>query len=171
MRWWLNRLFGWLRGPEPRIVCDKVVWMAGVAELARRTMDCCRESGAFLIGEAPELGPKIIRAFIFYEDIDAHALDTGIVKFNGNKLPMLWEICRERGYRVVADIHVHPRGYSQSPSDKADPVMPRAGHFAFILPDFAMGLVIPNGIGQYEYRGNGEWVDHSRATASFLKLR
>ncbi|MES0069367.1 hypothetical protein NKJ73_26705 [Mesorhizobium sp. M0074] len=171
MRWLLNRLFGWLHGPEPRIICDTAVWMDGAAELGRRTLGRRRESGAFLIGEASESGPKIIRAFIYYDDIDEHALDTGIVKFNGNKLPRLWEICRARGYRVVADIHVHPYGYGQSPSDKADPVMPRAGHFAFILPDFASGSVTPGGIGQYEYRGNGAWIDHSRASAPFLILR
>ncbi|WP_064813040.1 MULTISPECIES: hypothetical protein [Rhizobium] len=172
MHWFLSRLFGWLLGrPEPRIVCESAIWAAGVRELGRRTLGRRRESGAFLIGEAPDRGPKIIRAFVFYDDIDEHALETGIVRFNGNHLPKLWELCSEKGLRVVADIHVHPGGYGQSASDRADPVMPRAGHIAFILPDFAAGKVDPGGIGQYEYRGNGAWVDHSRASAPFLELR
>ncbi|ODS87881.1 MAG: hypothetical protein BGO83_17845 [Devosia sp. 66-14] len=147
------------------------IWMAGVEELSKRTLGRRRESGAFLIGEAPEGRPKVIRAFVYYDDLDEHALDTGIVRFNGNKMSKLWDICEARGYRVVADIHVHPGSYGQSPSDKADPVMPRAGHFAFILPNFAAGTVKPGGIGQYEYRGNGLWVDHSTSTAPFLTLR
>ena len=146
--------------------------MAGVSELHRRTLGRRRESGAFLIGEAPnDDRPKVIREFVFYDDIDPHALDTGIVKFDGNKFPLIWEICRARGYGVVADIHVHPGGYGQSRSDRADPVMPRAGHFAFILPDFATRSVTPGSIGQYEYLGNGRWVDHSRSNTSFLSLR
>ncbi|MGG7579591.1 hypothetical protein [Rhizobium sp. Nf11,1] len=172
MHWFLSRLFGWLHDqPKPRIVCDKALWMAGVAELARRTMGCQRESGAFLIGDAPERRPRVIRAFIYYDDIDDRALETGIVRFNGNKMPRLWEICRQRGLRVVADIHVHPGGYAQSSSDKTDPVMPRAGHYAFILPDFAIRNVTPGSIGQYEYRGNGVWIDHSQAAVPFLQLR
>ncbi len=172
MRSFLNRLFGWLLGPpEPRIVCDEAAWLAGAAELKRRTLGGRRESGAFLIGEAPTNGPKVIRAFVYYDDIDPHSLDSGIVHFNGNKLPILWEICRERRCRVIADVHVHPGHYGQSRSDQADPVMPRAGHVAFILPDFAAGLVIPGGIGQYEYMGNGKWIDHSHAAAPLLGLR
>jgi hypothetical protein len=172
MRLFLNRLFGWLVGrPEPRIICDETVWLAGAAELKRRTLSGRRESGAFLIGEAPPKGPKIIRAFVYYDDLDPHAFDSGIVHFNGNKLPRLWEICRERRYRVVADVHVHPGHYGQSASDKADPVMPRDGHFAFILPDYAASSVIPGGIGQYEYLGNGKWIDHSHAPAALLGLK
>lgn len=172
MHSFLNRLFGWLLGPpEPRIVCDATVWMAGAAELKRRTLGGRRESGAFLIGEAPIKGPKIIRAFVYYDDLDPHALDSGIVHFNGNRMPRLWQICRERGYRVVADVHVHPGHYGQSASDKANPVMPRSGHYAFILPDFAVGSVLPGRIGQYEYLGNGTWVDHSHAAAALLGIK
>jgi len=175
MRSSLNRLTGWLLEllrPKPRITCAKAVWIAGVSELQRRTLGSRRESGAFLIGEAPkDGGPKVIREFVFYDDIDPHSLDTGIVRFDGNKLPLLWEICRARGYGVVADIHVHPGDYGQSSSDQADPVMPRAGHFAFILPDFAARSVAPGGIGQYEYLGNGRWVDHSRSSMPLLSLR
>jgi hypothetical protein len=172
MRSLLSRLFGWLLGqPSPRIVCDRRIWMAGVAELAKRTLGRRRESGAFLIGELPEKGPRIIRAFVFYDDIDEHSLETGIVKFNGNRMSKLWDICQAHGYRVVADVHVHPGWYGQSLSDQADPVMPRAGHLAFILPDFATGAVTPGGIGQYEYLGNGQWIDHSSSMKPFLALR
>jgi hypothetical protein len=160
MRWFLNRLLGWLRGLRPQITCDPAVWAAGVAELERRTLNATRESGAFLLGHDLS-GRKRILEFVFYDDIDPHALDTGIVKFAGNKLPILWEHCRRQGYGVVADVHVHPCGYGQSGSDQAYPVMPRSGHIAIILPHFARRTTSPGGIGLYQYLGNGRWLDQS----------
>ena len=169
MRSLLSRLFGWLLGRRPRISCDPAVWAAGVDELARRTRSSTRESGAFLLG-LDQNGHRRILEFVFYDDIDPHALDTGIVHFHGNRLPKLWEHCRSRGYGVIADVHVHPGGYGQSESDQADPVMPQAGHLAFIIPHFARRQTRPGGIGMYEYLGNGSWQDHSRKAASFFQL-
>jgi hypothetical protein len=112
----------------------------------------------------------VVREFAFYDSIDPHALDSGIVRFNGDRFPILWGICRARGYGVVADVHVHPRGHGQSESDRANPVIPRAGHIAFILPDFAAGPNDSGSIGMYEYLGDGAWRDHSRAGPSFFQL-
>lgn len=170
----LSKLFGWLFGrqpsPPPRLVCSSEIWRAGARELARRTQGGHRESGAFLLGKDAEDGGKQILEFVYYDDIDPHALDTGIVHFAGAKLPLLWELCRQRGFGVVADVHVHPYGYGQSPSDQADPVMPRAGHLALILPHFAKRGVMPGEIGLYEYLGNGSWVDHSLEGDRFFKV-
>jgi proteasome lid subunit RPN8/RPN11 len=170
MRSFLNKLTGWLlRRPEPRITCRRSVWDAGVAELERRTNGHSRESGAFLLGRA-EGGAKQILEFVFYDDIDPHSLDTGIVHFAGNRLPILWEHCRKRGYGVVADVHVHPGGYWQSASDQADPVMPRAGHIAFILPDYASRGTRPGSIGMYEYLGDNHWKTHTPTGSGFFCL-
>lgn len=169
MRSLLSRLFGWLLGRSPRISCDAAVWAAGVRELERRTRNGQRESGAFLLG--PEKGGhRRIVEFVFYDDIDPHALDTGIVHFHGNRLPKLWEYCRSRGYGVIADVHVHPGGYGQSASDQADPVIPKGGHIAFIIPHFARKETRPDGIGMYEYLGNGAWADHTLEGSSFFRL-
>ncbi len=170
MRSLLSRLFGWLLGRKPpRISCDVTVWAAGVRELERRTRNGQRESGAFLLG--PENGGhRRIVEFVFYDDIDPHALDTGIVHFHGNKFPKLWEYCRSRGYGVIADVHVHPGGYGQSASDQADPVIPKKGHLAFIIPHFARRETRPGGIGIYEYLGDGAWADHTREGSSFFRL-
>lgn len=170
MRSFLSKLFGWLRALEPRLICDSAVWAAGVRELERRTLNGRRESGAFLLGR-DNGGRKQIVEFVYYDDIDPNSLDTGIVRFAGNKLPKLWEHCRKRGYGVVADVHVHPGGYGQSASDQADPVMPRAGHLAIIIPHFARHETQPGGIGIYEYLGNGNWQDHSPKGPSFFRLR
>jgi hypothetical protein len=107
---------------------------------------------------------------VYYDDIDPHALDTGIVRFAGNKLPKLWEHCRKRGYGVVADVHVHPGGYGQSGSDRADPVMPRAGHIAIIIPHFACGDTRPGGIGIYEFLGKGKWQNRTAKGLSFFRI-
>jgi hypothetical protein len=140
-----------------------------VRELERRTQGGRRESGAFLLGPAKR-NKKIILEFVYYDDVDPKALDSGIVQFDGSRLPRLWEHCRSRGYGVIADVHVHPGGYGQSASDRADPVMPRAGHLAFIVPHFASRETQPGGIGLYEYLGNGQWQDHSLEGPHFFRL-
>jgi len=142
MRSFLSKLSGWLYIRRPRLVCNSAIWDAGIRELKRRTHGSQRESGAFLLGRNKD-DQKEILEFVYYDDIDQHALDTGIVKFAGNKLPKLWEHCRRRGFGVVADVHVHPAGYGQSSSDRADPVMPRAGHIAIIVPHFASAATRP----------------------------
>lgn len=166
----LTRLLGWLFGPPPRLRCASAVWRAGVRELERRTRGGRQESGAYLLGmDLPDGGQRILE-FIFYDDIDPRALETGEVTIRQTALPKLWELCRGRGYGVVADVHVHPGSYRQSGSDMANPVMPRAGHIAMILPDFATGAPEPGGIGIYEFLGGGRWADHSSAGRRFLKL-
>ena len=170
MRSFLNRLLGWIAGPPPRLRCERNLWLDGVSELARRTHGRTRESGAYLLGVELSDGAKRILEFVFYDDIDPLALATGEVTIRQVALPRLWELCRARGYGVVADVHVHPAGYGQSRSDRANPVMPRAGHIAMILPNFAHGAPAPGNIGIYEYRGEGVWTDHSAVGAKFMKL-
>ena len=111
--------------------------------MARRTQGGQRESGAYLLGVDLPAGSEQILEFMFYDDIDPRALETGVVTIRQTALPRLWALCRERGYGVVADIHVHPGGYGQSSSDMANPVMPRAGHVAMILPNFAQAQCEP----------------------------
>ncbi len=166
----LNRLLDWLFGPPPRLRCGRAVWRAGVLELERRTRGGRQESGAYLLGRDEPSGGQRILEFVFYDDIDPRALETGEVTIRQTALPKLWELCRSRGYGVVADVHVHPRGCRQSPSDMANPVMPRSGHIAMILPDFAKDAPEPGVIGIYEFLGGGRWADHSAAGRRFVKL-
>lgn len=170
MRSLLNTLLGWLGLAPPRLRCQREVWQAGVGELARRTLGKRRESGAYLLGLTLPDGSRKIVDFAYYDDVDPAALDTGIVTIRQTALPRLWQICRERGYGVVADVHVHPYGYAQSPSDQANPVMPRAGHLALILPNFASGECEPGSIGMFEFLGGGAWAEHSPKGARFFRL-
>lgn len=165
----LNRLAGLVDERPPELVCRRELWSQGARELHRRTHGETRESGAFLLGRE-ESGAKRILDFIYYDDLDPEALSTGIVHFNGNRFTALWAICRERGYGVVADVHVHPYGYEQSTSDRDNPSMPRAGHIAIILPNFAVGTPEPGCIGLYKYFGNKRWQTQTRAGHKFFKL-
>jgi hypothetical protein len=170
MHWLLNTLLGWLGLKPPRLRCRRSVWDAGVAELAKRTLGGRRESGAYLLGRERPNGGKDILEFVFYDDIDPEALATGIVTIRQTALPRLWELCRLRGYGVVADVHVHPAGYGQSASDRANPVMPRAEHIALILPNFARTNPMPGTIGMFEFLGSGAWCEHSAEGSRFFRL-
>jgi hypothetical protein len=44
----------------------------------------------FLFGRDDRSRRQILE-FVYYDDVDSHALDTDIVNFAGNKLPVLWE--------------------------------------------------------------------------------
>ena len=170
MAWLLNTLLGWLRLAPPRLRCGAAIWNEGVAELERRTLGARRESGAYLLGTHRPDGSRDVLDFIYYDDVDPEALSTGIVTIRETALPRLWEICRARGYGVVADVHVHPGGYDQSQSDKANPVMPRAGHIALILPHFARNNPRPGTIGMFEFLGSDRWREHSAKGRKFFEV-
>lgn len=145
-------------GPPPEVLCSTGVWRAGVEELRRRAGGR-RESGAFLLGTQD--GTRRIEEFVFYDDIDPNALKSGIVVIDGRRLGDLWAHCRKTERVVVADVHVHPDGFGQSSSDRANPIMAEVGHIAIILPHFAARKTGPRGIGVYEYLGSRQWEDRS----------
>lgn len=154
-------------GPPPEVSCNQDVWDRGVAELRRRAGGR-RESGAFLLGSKGRR--RQIEEFVFYDDIDAEALSTGMVIIDGRKLGDLWAHCRATGREVVADVHVHPGAHRQSRSDQDNPVMAEVGHIAIILPDFAERETYPGGIGIFEYLGARRWRDRSRQKPSPLHI-
>ena len=154
-------------GPRPEVVCTASVWEEGVAELRRRAGGW-RESGAFLLGS--EEKSRRIEEFVFYDDIDPDALKSGIVDIDGRQLGKLWSYCRERGRKIVADVHVHPGGFRQSPSDQANPIVAEAGHIAVILPHYAARATHPGAIGIHEYLGSRRWQDRSLESPSPLHV-
>lgn len=156
----ISTLISTARGWPPRLVCSTSVWQRGVVELRRRAAGR-RESGAFLLGTVTGQTRRIEK-FLPYDDIDPTCFRRGIVELDGRKLGAVWQKCRDEKMTVVADVHVHPGGYGQSPSDRHNPIIPEAGHLALILPNFAALKTGPGNIGVYEYLGAREWKDHSR---------
>src|SRR5437763_809190 len=92
---------------RPRLLLVPVLlWVRLVWNLHRRGQGR-RESGAFLLGVRGE-GRDKVKAFALYDDLDPHALDTGIVVFRGGGYAALWNLCRQRRLAVVGDVHTHP---------------------------------------------------------------
>ena len=148
----MRRLFA----PRHELWCSWFLWRHLKAKLRERGRHCCRESGAFLLGHR-EGGSARIVDFVLYDDLDPHALDSGIVRFDGRYFSDLWAMCKLRGLTVVADVHVHPGGSGQSDSDRNHPMISQAGHIALILPRFATGAQPRRGIGIYRYLGGKQW--------------
>ena len=148
----MRRLFA----PRHELSCSWFLWHRLKAKLRERGCHGRRESGAFLLGHR-EGGSTRIVYFVLYDDLDPHALDSGIVRFDGRYFSELWAICKSRGLTVVADVHVHPDGSGQSDSDRAHPMICRRGHIALILPRFAAGAQPRRGIGIYRYLGGKQW--------------
>jgi len=145
-----------LLAPRHEISCSWFLWHRLKMRLRERGRFCRRESGAFLLGSQQGDSARITD-FVLYDDLDPHALDSGIVRFDGRYFSDLWAICKTRGLTVVADVHVHPSGSGQSDSDRAHPMICRAGHIALILPHFATGTQPRHDIGIYRYLGNKKW--------------
>jgi hypothetical protein len=147
--------------PEHRLNCSYARWRSLIAELDRRG-ERRHEAGVFLLGRE-WYGRLEVAGAIFYDDLDPHAYDTGVCVLHGDAFAKLWALCRERKLTVVADIHTHPSAGFQSASDKANPMVARAGHIAIIVPDFARWPIPPERMGIYEYSGDHQWIDRSPA--------
>lgn len=158
----------WFRDASPKLQCSERVWLDGVAELRRRA-NGRSEAGAFLLGNIKN-DIRAIHRFLYYEDVDPHCFDNGIVEFDGRLLYLVHNECKKLGMRLVADIHVHPGGYGQSSSDRANPMDPRSGHIAMILPNFAVGKFQPGQFGIYEFQSRNKWINHSHEGKSFFKI-
>lgn len=155
-------------GSPLKIVCNQRTWNRGVDELRRRAGGCC-ESGAFLLGTVKG-GVRCIKQFVYYDDLDPRCFLNGIVEFDGTKFGVLWQMCRDSGLVVVADVHVHPGGYGQSSTDRHNPMIPETGHIALIVPDFARQAHTPGDIGIYEYLGSRRWSNHSSSGRHVFRL-
>jgi proteasome lid subunit RPN8/RPN11 len=144
----------WAR--QHKVSCSWFLWRRLVSKLRERGRSASRESGAFLLGYRRDGCARIVD-FILYDDLDPHALDSGIVRFDGRYFGALWDTCKRRGLSVVADVHVHPGGPGQSESDREYPMISRAGHVALILPDFARPPIRIESVGIYRYLGGKRW--------------
>ncbi len=147
----MRRLFA----PRHELSCSWFLWRR-LKEKLRERGRRRGESGAFLLGRRDGGSARIVD-FVLYDDLDPHALDSGIVRFDGRYFSDLWAICKSRGVTVVADVHVHPGRSDQSDSDHNHPMISQAGHIALILPRFATGAQPRRDIGIYRYLGGKKW--------------
>ena len=162
----INRLFA----PRHELSCPSRIWKRLLIDLHRRGRGR-HESGAFLLGTRDGDGRRHIRDYVLYDDLDPHALDTGIVRLDGSYFGQLWDICRARGLTVVADVHTHPHGARQSKSDQSNPIISRAGHIALIVPRLAAPPVSVQEIGIYRYLGGYRWdTIHAAKHKTFLHI-
>jgi proteasome lid subunit RPN8/RPN11 len=138
----------------PELSIPAPVWSELLDGLQARGRDV-RESGAFLLGPPGRL--RRVTSIVFYDQIDPHAFDTGIIMIDGACMADLWAVCRRTGLAVVADVHTHPGGAAQSESDCRHPMIAEPGHIAMIIPDFAAEPVQLNAVGLYRYRGKFTW--------------
>lgn len=169
MNFSIRRIIRVLAAPDHQLSCSSRRWRAGLKELKRRGRGW-RESGAFLLGYH-DGERRVVKRFVYYDDLDPHCLDTGIVVFDGTGYPPLWQLCRETGLRVLADVHTHPGPATQSPTDRANPMLARPGHVALIVPNLAQRKVGSSELGVYEYEGNHNWRDYSgKRAGTFLYI-
>jgi hypothetical protein len=158
-----------LVAPEHRISCPSKLWSTGLIELNRRGKGF-RESGAFLLGRCED-DKRCIKQIIYYDDLDPHCLDNGIVVFDGSCFRDLWRICRELGMDVLADVHTHPSRPIQSGLDRENPMVGIKGHIAIIVPNLATKPVKTHQLGVYEYQGNHTWQSYlGRDAEKFLYI-
>jgi hypothetical protein len=152
--------------PQHELDCPWILWRTLCRDLRTRGRNRSRESGAFLLGSQGANDRRVV-AYVLYDDLDPHCLDTGIVRFDGRFFSELWALCKARGLTVIADIHVHGGDYGQSDSDQAHPMISRPGHIALILPDFGRAPQWRWNIGMYRYEGAKRWstVPQSRRWA------
>jgi proteasome lid subunit RPN8/RPN11 len=140
-----------------KLSCSWLVWRRLLHGLRERGRNYSRESGAFLLGRKIGTRARFVR-FVLYDDLDPHCLDTGIVRFDGRHFGKLWDLCAETGLTVIGDVHTHPGGSGQSESDRANPMISRAGHMALIVPRFAGPPVRLSEVGFHLYDGGKRWT-------------
>ena len=146
------------------------LWGRAIFQLRRRSAGK-RESGAFLLG--PKSGNSTrVTAFIYYDDLDPDAYQSGAIAFHATGYAALWRHCGQRQLRVLADVHTHPGASAQqSWTDQKNPMLPTVGHTALIVPHFARTpwWSLKN-VGIYEYLGNFQWRAHSSGGMRRVRL-
>lgn len=163
MRTLIRRIILALTPRSTRVVCNRSTWRAIVGELHKRGKETT-EAGCFLLGTISD-GRRHVCDAVYYDDLVPDCLEGGGIYMEGPFWSSLWNICRARNLKVVADIHTHPGAAEQSAQDQASPAIAQPGHVAFIVPNFAKGQPDTSRLGIFEYGGNGKWMrfsDHSK---------
>ena len=156
MNFFIAETISRLCAPRHKLSCSWLLWHWLLTGLRQRGREYSRESGAFLLGHRRKDRVRVLQ-FVLYDDLDPECLDTGIVRFDGRHFGKLWDLCKQRSLTVVADVHTHPGSSHQSDSDRAHPMISRAGHLALIVPRFAAAPIRRSELGIYRYEGAKQW--------------
>jgi proteasome lid subunit RPN8/RPN11 len=151
----MNKIIRAFSGRTARLRLGRKQWQEMISELAERGAGE-RESGAFLI--ASRLGDgKTIKKVAYLDDLDPNCLIGGI-HFHREGYAKLSALCNDVNGRVIADVHTHPGSWvGQSATDQSNPMISRPGHIALVVPRYAEGRCLPEGVGFHEYRGCDGW--------------
>ena len=152
--------------PAPLLEVPAQLWSALIQHLRHQGAGI-RESGGFLLGHKTDSG-RIVTSVLPYERLQANALHNDYVELTATSFAKLWSFCRQEGLSVVADVHTHRLGASQSRSDRTNPMVALAGHIAFIVPRFAQGNVRLQDLGMYVYQGDHRWITYSGSDVARL---
>ena len=133
------------------------LWARMLPELERRGKYGHRESGAFLLGVAPNgASARVVKKVVYYDDVDPYCL-VGSIRFAGERYPDLWDICMDEGLTVVGDVHTHPgANVGQSSTDQNHAIHKEEGHVALILPKYAIGEIPVERVGLHQFK-DGAW--------------
>ncbi len=155
---------------DQKLVFSRSLWYGCMAELRHRGHGR-HESGCFVLGKNDGRVKRAVRC-LYYDELDPRAYSSGVCILDGSAFPKLWEICREGGLTVVADIHTHLGAPYQSEADRLNPMIARTGHLAVIVPYFAEGSIWRHRLGLYRYEGAHRWTNLSGWQARrYLKVR
>lgn len=148
-----------------------VLWAGVIFDLRRRGHGRA-ESGAFLLGSQKGTIGKVTQ-YVCFDELDPDAYQNGGIAFHAEGLAALWERCRVKAVRVLADVHTHPTSdVRQSFIDRRHPMIPIVGHTALIVPNYARtAWWTLRGVGIHEYLGSLNWRTHDpTATARRVSL-
>lgn len=140
------------------------VWTALMGDLRVRGQGR-RESGAFLLADAGAETP-VITSWLPYDELGPESLAYAYVRLEPEAFTRLWSYCADKRVKVVGDIHTHPKGPGQSPSDKKHPMVAFAGHVALIAPWFAQRSPTPRDVSLNVYQGGGKWLNYFNEEAA-----
>jgi hypothetical protein len=141
--------------PRTELHISARLWVDLTETLHAKT-EGVHESGAFLLGTIAGRRREV-REIVYYDDLDPHVYDSGVVVLRAASFGPLWAKCRQTRLQVVADVHLHGGGADQSQADREHPMIAMSRHLAIILPGFARPPLDGHRIGLYEYRGRHRW--------------
>jgi proteasome lid subunit RPN8/RPN11 len=117
-----------------------------------------REAACVWAGRRENAGAATVTDVLFLED--QGDVDSGELHHCTSRQATraLFELLREKGLVIVADVHTHPGCWvNLSHTDRAHPIEYRRGLIAIVLPNFATQTPRIDSIGTHEYVGDGQW--------------